>query len=237
MLEEYYRDEFCTIFKGDCRKVLPWVEDADLLLTDPPYGIGVCPKGTISSRKQGSRDYKPVTWDSAPPPRWLIDQACDKTRHQIIWGGGHIGGLPRATCWLFWDKRNDGMDFSQGEVAWTNLDRAVRLFRWLWSGCRQEIKEERFHPTQKPVPLMEWCLSFVPKAQTVLDPFAGSGSTLVAAKRLGLRSVGIEMDEDYCRAAAARLRATEPGQRPDQRRRCIPAAPVRPPRCKATASG
>lgn len=170
------------------------------------------PQGTISSRRAGSRLYKPVTWDSAPPPRWLIDQACEKSRWQIIWGGGHIGGLPRATCWLAWDKKNDGLDFSQAELAWTNLPRAVRLFRWLWSGFRQEQKEPRYHPTQKPVPLMTWCLSFVPKARTVIDPFAGSGSTLLAAKLAGLRAVGIDMDLDYCRIAADRLRRI--GSRP-----------------------
>ena len=115
------------------------------------------------------------------------------------------------------------MDFSQAEIAWTNLPRAVRLFRWLWSGCRQEVKEARFHPTQKPVPLMTWCLGFVPKAQTILDPFAGSGSTLVAAKLAGRRAVGIEMDQDYCQVAADRLRATGPG-RPLQPPRMPPAA-------------
>ena len=208
MLEVYYEDDLTTLYHGDCRQVLPWLPDADLLLTDPPYGIGVCPKGTISSRRQGSRKYKPVTWDAAPPPRWLIDQACEKSKWQIIWGGGHIGGLPRATCWLCWDKKNDGLDFSQMEIAWTNLPRAVRVFRWLWSGCRQEQKEVRFHPTQKPVPLMAWCFKFVPKAKTILDPFAGSGSTMVAAKLSGRKCIGIERDLDYCKIAADRLRST-----------------------------
>lgn len=208
MLQEYYRDDYVTLFNGDCRKVLPWVDDCDLLLTDPPYGIGVCPRGTISSRTRGSRRYTPVKWDDAPPAKWLIEQAIEKTRYQIIWGGGHIGALPRATCWLIWDKRNDGMDFSQCEIAWTNLNRAVRLFRWLWSGFRQEHPEKRYHPTQKPVPLMEWCMGFAKGANTVLDPFAGSGSTLVAAKRLGKRAIGIERDLEYCKAAAERLQST-----------------------------
>lgn len=215
-----YQDAHVTVYHGDCLQILPLLPRADIMLTDPPYGIGVAPRGTVgSSAKPGHKrssswatakctTFKPVDWDDAPPSLWLMQMAISRAKQSIIWGGGHIGGMSRATCWLVWDKRNDGMGFSNAEIAWTNLPRAVRMFRWRWSGCRQEDmrrKERRVHPTQKPVPLMEWCLKFTRGAATVLDPFAGSGSTLLAARNLGMRAIGIERDLDYCRIAAARL--------------------------------
>jgi len=90
------------------------------------------------------------------------------------------------------------------------MQRAVRKFKWRWQGMLQERggdkKEHRVHPTQKPLALMKWCLSLVPDAATVLDPFMGSGTTLVAAKEAGMRAVGIERSEEYCQKAVERLR-------------------------------
>jgi DNA modification methylase len=109
-----------------------------------------------------------------------------------------------------WDKRNDGVDFSNCELAWANFPRAVRVFRWRWNGCLQEDmrnKEKRLHPTQKPLAVINWCIMLSPKSETIFDPFMGSGTTLVAAKQLGRRAIGIELERKYCRIAVERLEA------------------------------
>lgn len=113
--------------------------------------------------------------------------------------------LPPSRCWLVWDKENSG-DFADCELAWTNLDKAVRIFRYLWNGMLKEQPEERWHPTQKPLALMKWCLSQAPKTiGSVLDPFMGVGTTLVAAKAFGLKAIGCEREEKYCKRAVMRL--------------------------------
>lgn len=218
----FYHDGLVTIFCGDCRQIAPLIPSCDVLLTDPPYGIGVCPRGTIGSdpTKRSRRRHKiragctrfaPVTWDSAPPDPWVLEMLISRARWAIIWGGNFYPRMPRSTCWFVWDKKfPPGMGFADAELAWTSLRRAVRIFRWRWAGMLQEDmsrKEVRVHPTQKPVPLMEWCLAKVPGARSVLDPFMGSGTTLVAAQRAGIRAWGIEQDPAYCEAAVARLRA------------------------------
>ena len=204
----YYQDDAVTIYNADCRKVLPWLDKFDLLLTDPPYGIGMAKRGTIGTSKAGKvKDYGKSDWDDETPPSWFLNAAQELTQVSILWGGNYYG-LPASSCWLVWDKDNTG-DFADCELAWTNMTRAVRKFKWRWNGMLQEKcgkdKEYRFHPTQKPLPLMRWCLSLVPDAQTILDPFMGSGTTLVAAKLEGRKAVGIEINERYCESAVKRL--------------------------------
>jgi DNA modification methylase len=129
-------------------------------------------------------------------------------RHSIIFGGNYFD-LPPARCWLVWDKDNGATDFADCELAWTNLDKAVRRLTYRWQGMLQQPgapREQREHPTQKPEAVMRWALSHVPAAQTILDPFAGSGTTLVAAKRLGRKAIGIELSRAYCDVIVERLR-------------------------------
>ena len=132
----------------------------------------------------------------------------DNANVAILWGGNYYEGLPPSRCWLVWDKDNTGMR-ADAELAWTNRDAAVRLFKWRWNGMLQEHagdkKESRVHPTQKPLALMRWCLSLVTEAKTVLAPFAGSGTTGVAAKLEGRKALLIEINEAYCESAAKRL--------------------------------
>jgi len=183
---------------------------ADLLLTDPPYGIGVDKAMHRSSgKKYGSakcakRTYKKTGWDVAPP-RWLFEMLLTKARFGIIWGGNYFEGLPPNRGWLVWNKMNGKNGFADCELAWTNLPMAVRMREHRWNGFIRQDNEERWHPTQKPVGLMEWCVEKAKKADDILDPFMGAGTTLVAAKRLGRKSIGIELDEEYCEKAAKRL--------------------------------
>lgn len=215
--EPYYQDDYVTIYHGDNRQIAPLLGSFDLLLTDPPYGIGetqrrVLNRGGMTKFKGGKskwvepKDYGVLDWDSSPPSAWFMEFLRSVTVRQIIWGGNYFD-LPPSKAWLVWDKDNTG-DFADCELAWTNLDQAVRKFLWRWNGMLQEDmknKELRIHPTQKPLPLMAWCLSMVHEPQTVLDPFMGSGTSLVAAKQMNIKAVGIDANESYCAKAAERL--------------------------------
>jgi hypothetical protein len=129
--------------------------------------------------KVGRSEYEKKDWDSeAADVRWIVDSGVPA----IVWGGNYFP-LPPSDKWLVWDKKNDPTTFADCELAWTNIAGAVRVFRWLWSGPYQQKREQRFHPTQKPLALMKWCLGFLPDAHTILDPFMGSGTTGVAFHR------------------------------------------------------
>ena len=222
--QPYHSDASVTIYNEDCKKVLPWLERFDLLLTDPPYGMDIASRPTVGApntakrgksgtSKMGTKDmpakeWEIGDWDKEPPPRWFLDAATEIAKHAILWGGNYYG-LPASSCWLVWDKKNGDTKFADCELAWTNLKTAVRKFDWRWNGMLQEgfgdKKETRVHPTQKPLALMRWCLGLVPDAVTVVDPFAGSGTTGVACKLEGRQAVLIEVNERYCEVAARRL--------------------------------
>ena len=207
--QPYYQDESCTIYNADAKQVVPFLNRFDLLLTDPPYGIGESSKNHRSRDKLASgKEYEKSDWDDAPPVGWFIEQAKDLSKTQILWGGNYFG-LGATSCWLVWDKDNGASDFADCELAWTNMRKAVRKFQYRWAGILQERqgadREVRVHPTQKPLPLMKWCIGLVPEAKTILDPFMGSGTTLVAAKQEGRKAIGIEINESYCESAAKRL--------------------------------
>jgi DNA modification methylase len=191
----YYADDLVTIYHGDCRE---WTGAFGAVLTDPPYGIGAheMTLGNGARRvDRGDRD-----WDSERAEvGWLVDAGVPT----ILWGGNYFG-LPPSRCWLVWDKGTGDNDYADCELAWTNLDRVVKRYYRGWVGQNaRETSEQRYHPTQKPVSLMRWCLGFLPAA-IVLDPFMGSGSTLVAAKESGRPAIGIELEERYCEIAARR---------------------------------
>lgn len=191
---------------GDCLQVMPLLGRFDAVVTDPPYGIGE--SGAKNASRKGAappRDYGSFEWDKVRPDLSSLPD-CDK----IIWGGNYFD-LPPAPRWLIWDKENSG-DFADGEMAWCNVAGALRIFRWQWNGFIRKGEMDkvrapvfRVHPTQKPVALMEWCLGFLPDAVTILDPFMGSGTTLVACQRRGRQGTGIEMDPDYFDIACRRV--------------------------------
>jgi DNA modification methylase len=210
----YYEHAGITIYHGNYKEVLPRLPKVDLLLTDPPYGIGADVRQSARANKQHgkaatvSHGYGVTDWDSAPPTEAEFGLLLTVAKWQIVWGGNYFG-LPASRCWLVWDKDNGKNKYADCELAWTNLERAVRLFRFRWMGMLQEDmahKEYRDHPTQKPVPIMRWAISLAPNdCAMVCDPFMGSGTTLVAAKQLGRRAIGIEIEERYCAMAAKRL--------------------------------
>lgn len=207
-MKPYYEHAGITIYHGDCREILPTLGKFDLLLTDPPYGIGEAAGANKSRSKLArSKDYGNATWDDAPPSADTIAACIGAASKSIIFGGNYFH-LPPSSCWLVWDKDNGATDFADCELAWTNLRKAVRRKRYRWQGMLQEpgrAREVREHPTQKPLEVISWALGHGMPATTVLDPFMGSGTTLRAAKDAGIKATGIEMEERYCEIAAKRL--------------------------------
>ena len=206
----YYEDEHSTIYCGDCRDILPHLGPVDLVLTDPPYGIKV---NTDSSRFSGGSnpDWRRRMWgrgsapivgdDTSFEPAFLLSYG----KNQIIFGWNHFPDkLPRGGC-LVWVKRRDdmfGSFLSDAEIAWVSNRHGV----YCWRGLPNWINIGRYHPTEKPVALMRWCIEKVKETQIILDPFMGSGTTLLAAKQLGRKAIGIEISEAYCKIAVERLR-------------------------------
>jgi len=189
----YYEGDGITIYHGDCRDVLPLIAPVDLLLTDPPYGIGLA--GNPFRQR-----FEAAEWDEAPVDAALLAECMAKATESIVWGGNYFG-LPAHQKFLVWDKgQPEAFSSAMCEQAWTTLRGPAKLFR------RHVVSYQKWHPTQKPVELMRWCLELAPEARTILDPFMGAGTTLRAAKDLGRTAIGIELREDYCEIAVERLR-------------------------------
>lgn len=202
----YFEDQKAGIrlFHCDWRELSDDILRADLLLTDPPYGLREARgKNRTRTNKAKAKDYGTSNWDDAPPSDFDLIRLRDLTKWQIMWGGNYFV-LPPSKCWLVWDKVNSG-DFADAELAWTNLDKAVRIFRWMWNGMLKEQPEFRMHPTQKPLALGKFCIAQARGAQSIVDPYMGSGTFIVAAKALGLRAVGADREEKSCEDAAKRL--------------------------------
>lgn len=186
------------IILGDCMEVMPLLGRFDAVVTDPPYGLG--DKWQGGKKKWPLNHAHGVEWDAEPFAR--CDLLLAAAKDAIIWGGHLFEGLPPSSGWLVWDKIV--REFSSGhcEFAWTSLDQPVRAFSYSHGALASEGKK---HPTQKPLPLMRWCLGFLPDAKTILDPFMGSGTTLVACQRMGRSGTGIELDPEYFNIACKRV--------------------------------
>lgn len=204
---------------GDCLEHMQSLPDNhyDLVLTDPPYGLGISQPSYRTGNGQVPPNKGASDWDQVPDPIYF-DEMIRISRHQIIWGGNLFADmLPANRGWLVWDKMTGNNTFSDAELAWTSLDQAIRMYKLLWLGSNAKDTPTRLHPTQKPVSLMEWCLGMA-RPKTVYDPYAGSGTTGVACLNLGLSFVGNERDPIYYEIAQARLQQAasqlilQPGQ-------------------------
>jgi len=193
MIKPYYETDLGILLHGDCLEILPQIEEkVDLVLTDPPYGIGI-------ASNPFRQKYQRQSWDNAPPNRATLDLIRMIGKEAIIWGGNYFG-LPPMQGFFIWDKvQPEKFSSSMCEMAWTNIKTPAKIFR------RHVVSYEKYHPTTKPVELMLWCLSFAPDASLVLDPFLGSGTTAVACERLGRRWIGIEISKEYCDIAVKRI--------------------------------
>lgn len=180
---------------------------ADLLLTDPPYGIdyGGLLKGKGDGHggadKNGWKSYDAPTWDKERPNENAFLLLLSLTENQIIWGGNYFADiLPPKMCWLVWDKGQRDFSLADGELAWTSFDKALRIKSYSRALANRENK---VHPTQKPIELLRWCIEDIAernmeRVNTVLDLFGGSGSTLIACEQLDRTCYMMELDPKYC---------------------------------------
>lgn len=190
---------------GDCLEVMPTLGRVDAVVTDPPYGIGA----STGTGKYGKLRGFSGDWDSS-----AADISHLPGVPSIIWGGNYFP-LPPSRAFLVWDKGAGfrGRDFADCEMAWCSFDANARILTYDPLAKGDYRGGAKVHPTQKPVAVIEWCLGFLPNAQTVLDPFMGSGTTLVACQRLGRAGIGIEIDPDYFDIACRRVE--EASRQPD----------------------
>lgn len=212
------------IICGDCLDIMRDMPKRciDLCLTDPPYGIGA---DSAMHKQSGMRpgraaaaksDYPDTNWDADPFDLIQFQSICWCSRDQIVFGFNHFSDIfPPSSCAIVWDKNNGTNNFADCEIAWGSFKTAARLVKYTWNGMIQEDmgnKEVRYHPTQKPLGVMMWILQRYSKPNDLIfDPFCGSGTTCVAAKRLGRRYIGIDISEEYCQIARDRLAAEELG--------------------------
>ncbi len=198
-MKPYYQDSAVTIYNCDCRDIIKDLGHFDLLLCDPPYGIGEH-GGKCRTRGCSVPNHVNMGWDNATPSAELFSLLLSACDIQMIFGGNYFTDkLPVSRCWLYWRKLMGG-DFADGELVWTNRDAVVKEFTKPNKGLQCQ------HPTQKPVEVMTWCISLAgDTAQTILDPFAGSCTTARAAKDLGRKCVCIEREERYCEIGAKRM--------------------------------
>ena len=195
---------------GDCIEVMPLLGRVDAVVTDPPYGIGRDGQKQTTGGNGGRKAYEFKGWDTARPPQEIFDMMLAISEWQVIWGGNYFADmLPPTAGWLVWDK-GQRINQSDGELAYSNQGGALRIFEQNRVALMIEGAQ---HPTQKPLSVMVRSIKHVRDAQTVLDPFMGSGTTLVACQKLGRNGIGIELDPDYFAIACKRV--DEASRQPD----------------------
>lgn len=196
MLRPYYEQDGITIYHGDCRDVAPHLT-ADVVVTDPPYGIDFAGQPTKWQRRAGA---VAEDWDAEAIALPDLVAVISVAPSRCVWGGNYYE-LSTSRGWLVWIKPDAPPSMGSVELAWTNLDKnAAHIVHSISATNAERVG----HPTQKPLRVISWTLSKMPPG-LVLDPFMGSGTTLVAAKQSGRQAIGIERDERYCAMAVRRL--------------------------------
>ena len=204
-----------TLHNKDCLEAMLEMADNqfDLAIVDPPYGInaGLRRGDTGKNKHIKQKDYHYGDWDASIPSKQYFDEIKRVSKHQIIWGGNYfLDYLSNTKSMIVWDKKNGDNLYADAEIAWTSFDMAVRIFRYKWHGFLQENmtnKEQRIHPTQKPVDLYRWLLQkYAKDGDSILDTHLGSGSIAIACHDMGFDLTAFEIDEEYFAAAQQRLK-------------------------------
>ena len=196
-MKPYYEENGITIYHGDCREILPNLPKVDLVLTDPPYGVGNFVQVTGNVRGES------VTWNDAIPTKDVFDMIKLVSKHRIIWGANYFNCFEPNGGTIVWKKNQPMPNFSKCEIASSSYLKKVELVEITWTNFVNT--KQSCHPCERPVALYVWCINYIPNSNTILDPFMGSGTTLVAAQQLGRRAIGIEIERAYCDIAVNRL--------------------------------
>jgi site-specific DNA-methyltransferase (adenine-specific) len=192
--------EGVTLYLGDCREIVPTLGKFDAVVTDPPYGISFAAQPTKWQRRAGQQAE---SWDNLTVDGISGVISCAPT--QVVWGGNYYA-LPPSRGWLTWFKPDAPPSMGSVEFAWTNQDRNARQISHTIAATR-DSEGYGHHPTQKPVEVMKWTLEHFPKCKTIIDPFMGSGTTGIAAVKLGRKFTGIEIEPKYFDIAIKRIQA------------------------------
>lgn len=201
-------------FNTDCMEFMRNIPDKyyDLAVVDPPYGLDNFKINHTRSKLCTSTDYEKKEWDKSAPDKSYFDELLRVSKNQVIFGANHfISKIPYdSSCWIVWDKMNGSNDFADCELAWTSFNKAVRIFRFRWSGFLQgytgTFHENRIHPCQKPIALYRFIFEkFAQSGWSILDTHLGSGSSRIAAYLCGIDFTGIEKDEDYFKDEESRF--------------------------------
>ena len=214
---EVFRKGNVTLINCDCMDLMADAPENhwQLSIIDPPYGIDAANTFGGNERKSGNgaalkTDFEKKDWDIEIPDADYFFQLMRVSKNQIIWGANYMSHfLPPSMGWIVWNKDNGTTKFSDAELAFTSFERALRVWKYTWNGMIQgdmKNKERRIHPTQKPVKLYQWLLSnYAKPGDRILDTHLGSGSSAIAAHYAGHDFVGIELDENYFKAAKKRF--------------------------------
>jgi len=190
-----------TVYLMDCIEGMKRYPDKyfDLAVVDPPYGIGM-DGGNVGYK--GFNNFEKKDWDKEIPSNEYFAELFRVSKNQVIFGGNYFV-LPPTRCYLVWDKGEGfyNRTYAECELAWTSFDTAVRKVKYKWHGFLQgdmKNKENRIHPTQKPVYLYDWIFNrYASEGNLILDTHLGSGSSRIAAHKAGLDFVGFEIDREY----------------------------------------
>ena len=182
-----------TLYLGDCREILPTLAPCDLILTDPPYGIGIAANPVRQAHER-------MEWDAEAPAAWLFGLMQEKAKNLIVWGGNYFP-LPPSQTFLVWDKMQpENFSLAMCGQAWCSFKKLPKMHRLSVTSYEKE------HPTQKSVQVMKWSIDQLPeRAETICDPFLGSGTTGVAAVQMQRTFVGIEADRVFFDIACRRI--------------------------------
>ena len=206
-MQPYYQDDFITLYHGDCLENSDLWIDADVMVTDPPYGM------SYVSNSSKYHKAEPIKGDATPQARDNVLAAWGD-KPALVFGTWRVARPINSRMVLVWDKGDSpGMgDLSMPwGPSWEEIYVIGRGFTGRRGGSvvRSKVqsagdKDRPDHPTPKPIPLMESLIEKCPPG-VIVDPFAGSGSTLRAAKNLGRKAIGFEIEEKYCEITAKRL--------------------------------
>jgi site-specific DNA-methyltransferase (adenine-specific) len=230
----YYVDDLVTLYHGDCLEALSGLPEDSVhaVVTDPPYASGA---RTEASKSSSGAMVRGVRWASRPIENdqmtttgfvWLIREACYAVRPALVDGGNLLAFIDwrqwpnlvgaiestnmRVNGMVVWDKQSYGLGngFRAQHELICHASKGVPTItsRSVGNVLGAKRVPNDDHPSPKPVSLMETLLGVVTeRGQVVVDPFAGSGATLLAARNAGRRAIGVEIEERYCEVIAARL--------------------------------
>jgi hypothetical protein len=197
--------EGVTLYLGDCADVLPTLGNVDGVVTDPPFGVGNFVQVTGRIIGRGANRGRSVTWNDAPPAPEIFKILRSISTHRIIFGANFFNCFEDRGGAIVWVKRQSMPNFSKADIASCTHFSKTEIVEIPWTNFTVTHKAESDHPCERPVELYRWCIEYMPYCKTILDPFMGSGSTGVAAVRLGRKFIGIEIHEPYFDIACRRL--------------------------------